>query len=88
MAEIPKLGNYGERLVKEDIAEFLVIEEIENVIPVRWDGIQSDWIICEQSKATDMAVIIIDEDGEKLYMMMPIGKTKNTYLLADAIMEG
>lgn len=79
--------NFRDKLVQKDVANFIVVKEIVNVVPVKWDGIESDYIICEQSKAESMAIVITDEDNKNLYMLLPIGKVKNTYLLVDAIME-
>lgn len=67
------------------------INSIQNVVPIRFDTINEDWIVCEQKNATHM-LIIADTSmragfGKTSYMMIEIGKCENIYLLADAIVD-
>ena len=67
------------------------INGIQNVVPIRFDTIDEDWVICAQKNATHM--LIIAETCREIdiintsYMIIEIGKCENIYLLADAIVE-
>ena len=67
----------------------LQVNEIVDVAPIRYDTIEESWIVCEQSKATHMLVVMNVSDYADLheikYMTVEIGKCENIYLLADAI---
>ena len=62
------------------------INEIMDVVPIRFDTLQECWIVCPQDKATHM-LIVVDVTTTTKYVMIEIGKCKNLYLLADAIVD-
>ena len=67
------------------------INGIQNVVPIRFDTINEDWIVCAQKNATHMLIVADTSTKvgfEKIsHMMIEIGKCKNLYLLADAIVD-
>ena len=79
-----------------DIIEFpdnntFKINSIQDVVPIKFDTIEEQWVVCEQSKATHMLIIAntsecIDSSKTE-YIMIEIGKCENLYLLADAIVD-
>lgn len=79
-----------------DIVEFpdnntFQINSIQDVAPIKFDTIEEQWVVCEQSKATHMLIVAntskcIDSSKTE-YIMIEIGKCENIYLLADAIVD-
>lgn len=67
------------------------INGIQNVVPIRFDTINEDWIICAQKNATHMLIVASTSKEVGLektsYMIIEIGKCSNLYLLADAIVD-
>lgn len=67
------------------------ISGIQNVVPIRFDTINEQWMVCAQKNATHM--LIVADTSTKVgfdktsYMMIEIGKCDNLYLLADAIVD-
>ena len=66
-----------------------VISSIIDVVPLRFDALREDWVVCEQKKATHMLMTmdVVDCEHEVKHMMIEIGKCENVYLLADAIVD-
>ena len=67
------------------------INGVQNVVPIRYDTINENWIICAQKNATHMLIVVdacneIDTSKTE-YIVIEIGKCKNLYLLADAIVD-
>lgn len=67
------------------------ISGIQNVVPIRYDTINENWIICAQKNATHMLIVAdmcreidINKTG---CIVIEIGKCNNLYLLADAIVD-
>ena len=82
---------YGDIVKFQYCGSVFEINEIVDVAPIRFDTINEDWIVCAQNDATHMLIVAnvsthVDLDEIK-YMMIEIGKCKNLYLLADAIVE-
>lgn len=79
-----------------DIVEFpdnntFQIDGIQDVVPIRFCTIEEQWVVCEQAKATHMLIVAntsrcIDSTKTE-YIMIEIGKCKNVFLLADAIVD-
>lgn len=65
------------------------INGIQDVVPIRFDTIEEQWVVCEQSKATHMLIIatVTRIVCKTEYIMIEIGKCENLYLLADAIVD-
>lgn len=81
---------YGDIIKLPDNNTFK-INKILNVVPIKFDTIKEEWIVCAQKDTTHMLIIIdtsnnIDENKIE-YIMIEIGKCENLYLLADAIVE-
>lgn len=64
---------------------------ITDVVPIRFDAIIGEWIVCEQRKATHMLIKVDAVDMEdrdiSTSIIIEIGKCENLYLLADAIVD-
>lgn len=71
-----KLYNYDETI---DVDPLIIVEEINNVLPVRYNGIMESYVVTSPAQATHM--LIITDDGQ---IMIDIN-CKNMYLLADSI---
>jgi hypothetical protein len=78
---------YGDT-IKFPICSSDIIEctSIDNVMPMKYDGTNENWIICEQNNATHMLIVLSTDEGDK-YITIEIGKCDNLYLLADAIVD-
>lgn len=79
-----------------DIVEFpdnntFQINGIEDVVPIKFDTIDEQWVVCAQKDATHMLITANTSrniDSTKMeYMMIEIGKCENLFLLADAIVD-
>lgn len=67
------------------------INGIQNVVPIRFDTIDEEWVVCAQKNATHMLIVVdtcreIDINKTE-YIVIEIGKCNNLYLLADAIVD-
>lgn len=62
------------------------IDGITDVVPIRFDTILENWVVCEQNKATHMLIVMNTSSGIQ-NAMIEIGKCENIYLLADAIVD-
>ena len=69
----------------------IFVTGINDVVPVRFDGISGKWVVCEQSRASHMFITMSATDMEDrdiiTTMMIEIGKCENLYLLADALVD-
>lgn len=69
----------------------MYITGITDVVPVKFDAIEGNWVVCGQNDATHMLIKMTATDSEdkdvSTVNMIEIGKCKNLYLLADAIVE-
>lgn len=74
---------YGDTINFNGRIQPIYAEKIQEVVPVKFDTINEQWVVCEQSKATHMLIVI--DAGNIEHIMIEIGKCENTYLLADAI---
>lgn len=91
-----KKGDDNMILQYGDIIEFpdnntFKINGIEQVVPIKFDTIDEQWVVCAQKDATHMLVVAntsrnIDSSKNE-YVMIEIGKCDNLYLLADAIVD-
>ena len=65
------------------------IINIIDVVPVKYDAVSDNWVVCEQNKATHMMIVTEVSDGvhELEYRLIEIGKCENIYFLADAIVD-
>lgn len=63
------------------------ISKIQEVVPIKYDTIDEQWVVEAQGDATHMLIIINDELGITRHILFEIGKCENIYLLADAIVN-
>lgn len=82
--------HYGDTIKLPDNNTF-EINGIENVIPIKFDTIKEEWVVCKQDNATHMLVAMnISRNigfSKTEYAMITIGACDNIYLLADAIVD-
>ena len=72
--------------IKFETAKPIEITNILDVVPVKFDTMDEQWVMVAQQDATHMLIIIsTDTDAIVEYLMFEIGKCENIYLLADAI---
>jgi hypothetical protein len=67
-------------------AKPIEINSIVEVMPIKFDAIDEQWVVVAQGDATHMLVIINTNNGIK-NLTIEIGECKNIYLLADAIVD-
>lgn len=64
---------------------------VQNVVPIRFDTIKENWVVCAQKNATHMLIVADTTNGVGMdtisYVLIEIGKCDNLYLLADAIVD-
>ena len=78
---------YGDTVRFNDTGNNLFkINGITDVAPIRFDTIIEEWMVCGQHIATHMLVAMDTNDGAR-YALIEIGKCKDIYLLADAIVD-
>ena len=78
---------YGDTLsFPRDASNAFTIRSVENVVPIKFDSIKEEWVVCSQEDASHMMIEVVD-DFHSRYMFIEIGKCENLYLLADAIVE-
>lgn len=81
---------YGD-LVKLPKNNTLQIDGINDVVPIKFDTINEQWIVCEQNNATHMLIVanthVCIKGVRTDYFIIEIGKCENIYLLADAIVD-
>lgn len=79
-----------------DIIEFpdnntFQINSIQDVVPIKFDTIDEQWVVVAQQDATHMLITANTSrcvDSTKTeYIMIEIGKCDNLYMLADAIVD-
>ena len=67
-------------------ASYFTIKSIEDVVPIKYDPLDEQWVVCAQKDATHMLVVITTYNEIK-GLVIEIGKCDNLYLLADAIVD-
>lgn len=81
---------YGDT-IKFDTAKPFQLNSVIDVVPIKFDTINEQWVVCAQNKATHMLIVAnmsTDIDTHNVeYIMIEIGKCNNLYLLADAIVD-
>lgn len=74
--------------IKFETAKPIEIHSILDVVPVKYDTIDEQWIVVAQTNATHMLIMVsTNTDAMVEYMLIEIGKCENIYLLADAIVD-
>lgn len=74
---------YGDK-INFAFSKSINVVDITDVVPVRFDSINEEWMVVAQKDATHMLIVMSTESGIE-HIMIEIGKCENLYLLADAI---
>ena len=82
---------YGDTVILPDSCTFK-INGIDEVVPIKFDTIEEQWVVCEQRRATHMLIAMnisrnVDDYNKTEYAMIEIGKCENLFLLADALVD-
>lgn len=72
--------------IKFGTSEPIELKDVIDVVPIKYNPIDDQWIVCAQTGATHMLIVIDTNIGVK-NLVIEIGKCGHLYLLADALVD-